>query len=66
MIDEGNVSIRMDTGGTILTGKAEVLRQKPLSVPLCQPQIPHGLIWDRRWAFSPGGQWPTAWTLQSV
>jgi hypothetical protein len=27
-------------------GKTEVLRDKPALVPLCPPQIPHGLPWD--------------------
>jgi hypothetical protein len=34
-------------GENILTGKTEVLGEKPVSAPLCPPQIPHGLIWDR-------------------
>ena len=34
-------------GGMKLTGKTEVLGEKPVPVPLCTPQIPHGLTQDR-------------------
>jgi hypothetical protein len=27
-------------------GKTELLGEKPVPVPLCPPQIPHGLTWD--------------------
>jgi hypothetical protein len=30
-------------GGIILTGETEELGEKPVPVPLCPPQIPHGL-----------------------
>jgi hypothetical protein len=30
-------------GGMILPGETEELREKPLPVPLCPPQFPHGL-----------------------
>jgi hypothetical protein len=30
-----------------LQGKTEVLGEKPVPVPLCSPQIPHGLTEDR-------------------
>jgi hypothetical protein len=29
--------------GMILQGKAEELGEKPVTVPLCPPQFPHGL-----------------------
>ena len=29
-----------------LTGKNEVMGEKPVTAPLCPPQISHGLIWD--------------------
>jgi hypothetical protein len=38
------------TGGMILTGKMKWLREKPVPVPLCPPQIPHGLPWEWTWA----------------
>ena len=25
----------------------KVLGEKPVAVPLCPPQIPHNLVWDR-------------------
>jgi len=28
------------------TGETEVLGEKPVLVPLCPPQIQHGLVWD--------------------
>jgi hypothetical protein len=35
-------------GRMVLTGKAEVTGEKPVPVPLCPTQIPHGLAWDKR------------------
>jgi hypothetical protein len=34
-------------GGMILTGENEELGEKPVPVPLCPPQIPHGLARER-------------------
>lgn len=34
----------------ILTGKTEVLSEKPVLVPLCLQQILHGLAWNPTWA----------------
>jgi hypothetical protein len=31
----------------ILTGENRSTRGKPVPVPLCPPQIPHALAWDR-------------------
>ena len=31
----------------VLTWETEVLGEKPLTVPLCAPQISHGLTWNR-------------------
>jgi hypothetical protein len=42
----GNQSIRT-IGGTEGQGKTEVLRENPVPVPLCSPEIRHGLTWDR-------------------
>jgi hypothetical protein len=36
-------------------GKTEVLREKPVPVPLCPPQIPHGLTQDQSPASEVGG-----------
>jgi hypothetical protein len=38
-------------------------RRKPAPVPLCPPQIPHDLTWDRTRAAAVGGQWLTAWAM---
>jgi hypothetical protein len=42
-------------------GKTEVLGEKPVPVPLCPPQIPHGLTRDRTRASAVGGRRLTAW-----
>lgn len=34
-------------GGMTLTGKTEVLREKPVALLLGPPRIPHGLVWVR-------------------
>jgi hypothetical protein len=44
-------------------GKTEVLGEKPVTVPLCPPQIPHGLTRDRTWASAVGGRRQTAWAM---
>ena len=31
----------------ILTGETEVLGDKPVTVPICPPEISHGLAWVR-------------------
>jgi len=38
--------------GMILTGKNQSFGEKPVSVPLCPPQNPHGLVWNRNRASS--------------
>jgi hypothetical protein len=43
-----------------LTGKTEVLGEKPVPMPLCPPQIPHGLTLDRIGASAVGGRRLTA------
>jgi hypothetical protein len=35
------------SGGMMLTGETEELWEKPVPVPLCPPQTPHGLPWVR-------------------
>jgi hypothetical protein len=44
-------------------GKTEVLGEKPVPVPLCLPQIPHGLTRDRTRASAVGGRRLTAWAM---
>jgi hypothetical protein len=38
-------------------------RRKPTPVPLCPPQIPHDLTWDRTRAAAVGSQRLTAWAM---
>lgn len=48
--------------GIVLTGKTQVLGEKPLPMPLCLPQMPHRkvLVWTRASVMS---DWQlTAWT----
>jgi hypothetical protein len=44
-------------------GKTEVLGEKPVPVPLCLPQIPHGLTRDRTRASAVSGRRLTAWAM---
>jgi hypothetical protein len=41
--------------------KAEIFREKPASLPVCLPQISHGLAWDWTWVFAVRGRRLTAW-----
>jgi hypothetical protein len=44
-------------------GKTEVLGEKPVPVPLCPPQIPHGLTRDQTRASVVRGWRLTAWAI---
>jgi hypothetical protein len=44
-------------------GKTEALGKKPVPVPLCPPQIPHGLTRDRTRASEVRGQRLTTWAV---
>jgi hypothetical protein len=44
-------------------GETEVLGKKPVPVPLCPPQIPHGLTRDRTRASVMGCRRLTAWAM---
>jgi hypothetical protein len=44
-------------------GKTEVLEETPVPVPLCPPQIPHGLTRDRTRASAVEGRRLTAWAM---
>jgi hypothetical protein len=44
-------------------GKPKYSGKKPVPVPLCQPQIPHGPTWDRTRAFAVRGRRLTAWAM---
>jgi hypothetical protein len=44
-------------------GTTEELGEKPFPVPLCPPQIPHGLTWARTRASAVTGRRLTAWAM---
>jgi hypothetical protein len=44
-------------------GKTAVLREKPVPVPLCPPQIPYGLTRERTRASAVRGRRLTAWAM---
>jgi hypothetical protein len=44
-------------------GKTEVIGEKPVPVPLCPLQIPHGPARDRTRAYMVGGRRLTAWAM---
>jgi hypothetical protein len=41
----------------------EVFAEKPVSLPLCPPQIAYGLAWDWTQTFAVTDQWPTTWAM---
>jgi hypothetical protein len=43
--------------------KIEELGEKPVPVPLCPPQIPHGMTWVRTGASGVRGRRLTAWVM---
>jgi hypothetical protein len=47
----------------ILTGKTEELGEKPVPVPLCPPQIPHGVTQAWTWVFVVKGQRLITWAM---
>jgi hypothetical protein len=50
-------------GGMMLTGKTEELLENPVPVPLCLPQIPHGVTRARTRASAVRGRRLTAWAI---
>jgi hypothetical protein len=50
-------------GGMILAGETEELGEKPVPVPLCPPQIPHGLTWARTRASAVRSRRLTTWAM---
>jgi hypothetical protein len=44
-------------------GKTEEVRERPVPVLLCPPQIPHGLTRARTPASAVRGRWLTAWAM---
>jgi hypothetical protein len=51
------------TSGMKLTGRNRQLGENPVPVPLCPPQIPHGLTRDRTRASAVRGRRLTAWAM---
>jgi hypothetical protein len=50
--------------GRMRTGRGNrSTRRKPAPMPLCPPQIPHDLTWDRTRAAAVGSQRLTAWAM---
>jgi hypothetical protein len=43
--------------------KTEVLRKRPIQLPLFQSEIPHHLLWDWIWTSAVTNQQLTAWTI---
>jgi hypothetical protein len=58
MIDE-----YLAVGGMIIGRGNQSTWKKPAPVPLCPPQIPHNLTWDRTRAAAVGSQRLTAWAM---
>jgi hypothetical protein len=50
-------------GGIILTGENPELGEKPVPVPFCPPQIPHGLIWSWTWTSAVKGRQLSFWAM---
>jgi hypothetical protein len=44
-------------GGRRIHRVNESIQRKPTPVPLCSPQIPHDLTWDRTWATGKQAHW---------
>jgi hypothetical protein len=59
MIDDGYGAV----GGMRIGRGNRITRRKPAPVPLCSPQIPHDLTWDRTQAAAVGSQRLTAWAM---
>jgi len=47
----------------MLQDKIEVLRGRPVQLPLCLPQSPHGQAWDRNLAATVRDQKLSAWSM---
>jgi hypothetical protein len=50
-------------GGIRIDRRNRSIRRKPAPVPLCQPQIPHDLIWPRTRAAAVGSRRLTDWAM---
>jgi hypothetical protein len=49
--------------GVRFSGRDQSTRRAPSTVPLCPPQIPHDLNWDRTRAAEVGSRLLTAWAM---
>jgi hypothetical protein len=58
-----DIGIIWSSGGMILTTKNLRTRRKPVPVPLCPPQVPHGLTWARTRASAVRCRWQPAWAM---
>jgi hypothetical protein len=58
---DGMINERGAAGGMRIGGGTLSTRRKPGPVPLCVPQIPRNLTWDRTWATTVGSRVLTAW-----
>jgi len=50
-------------GKIIPTGENWYTQKKPVPLPLCPPQIPHGMAWDHTRALIVRGWQLTAWAM---
>jgi hypothetical protein len=53
-------------GGMRICRESRSTRRKPLPVPLCQPQIPHELTWDRTRSATVGSRRLTIWAMAQL
>jgi hypothetical protein len=60
------MSLESDCGMIYWQGKTEELGEKPVPVPLCPPQIPHGLTRALTRASAVRGQRLTTWVMAQV
>jgi hypothetical protein len=60
MVDDGDCGA---VGGMKIDRGNRSTRRKPASVPLCPPQIPHGLTRVRTRAAAVGSKWLIAWAM---
>jgi hypothetical protein len=58
-----DMSLESDGGMIYCQGKTEELGEKPVPVPLYQPQIPHGLARARTQAYAARGRRLTTWAM---
>jgi hypothetical protein len=57
------MNVSMEHWWSDMDGKIEVLKEKPVPVPLCPPQIPYWLAWNQTSTFVMGNWWLTSWIV---